>query len=862
MIFSLLVALLLPWAAGALWLAATREAQPSQTHPGRLARLLGYGFFVGQAMLYLVIVAINQISDSISSGTIFLIMACLALAGGATWLLLRHSRGAPGLLAHSTPPHQDRFGPVVKSLCWLLCAWIVLHLVFSAIDILSIPVYPWDAWLVWMYRAKAWFFSAGLSEVVAPGRWFLADSVPPYSIAAHNYPDYLSVTSAWLALSLGNWSETVVNVPGLAAAIAIGLALFGQLRRLDLPPLVNVAIPYFLISTPLFGAHVSLGGYADLWMAGFAGLGFVSILAGLPQKEKSYLLLGLGLLFFSTFIKNEGAVWFLLGTTLVVLFTLPARVNLIGAGVMAAGLLIAWLTGFTSVEIPGLGIAGLQDGRLHVPWIGRFLLQPHNVFPSYLESFFQLGSWNLLWAIVTGAAIAYLRHDIPARVRHISWAFLLLFISSQLFIFGLTSQGEWALQYTAINRLPLHFLPGLLFVVGLALQGLWAVKPDSSPRTRAWFAPVIALVITFAGIAAWAYGGSERIHKPVEPELRFVMGSGSTSAEGVTIEGYQQGFALLSSGATKIAASDFPYLDIKTTLIRFDDPERSPAFFWRTEELPDQPERLTLEDNGLTRLEGMAGWKGQVIEFGLLFPETSSPNPRLSRLSLEPASAKNRWLLTWKGWASFEPWSLRSINFVWGGAERQDLRLPVVVLAWVLVTLLLSSLPALKSNQPWPVSAALVFLLAWLVLDARWTMNGARQARALVEQGLLLSEQQRLELTPEAATVELIQRFKSKREAKDPARVLIVGDRAEFGYYLERAKYHLLPHSAQVAPRLADRFQRAVVDYVLFVDDFSSDGNWSTTWDRLPIDQNWKNALELADSTHQAILFRVKRSAP
>jgi uncharacterized membrane protein YwaF len=32
-----------------------------------------------------------------------------------------------------------------------------------------------------------------------------------------------------------------------------------------------------------------------------------------------------------------------------------------------------------------------------------------------------------------------------------------------MFIFGFTDQGIWADTYTAINRLPLHFVPALIF---------------------------------------------------------------------------------------------------------------------------------------------------------------------------------------------------------------------------------------------------------------------------------------------------------------------------------------------------------------------------------------------------------------
>ena len=83
-----------------------------------------------------------------------------------------------------------------------LLAWISLHVLFSAVDVLSIPVFPWDAWLVWMYRAKAWFYNGGLVEMVSHAQWVKTDGIPPYGVAAYDYPDFLSVVGFWVAVGL------------------------------------------------------------------------------------------------------------------------------------------------------------------------------------------------------------------------------------------------------------------------------------------------------------------------------------------------------------------------------------------------------------------------------------------------------------------------------------------------------------------------------------------------------------------------------------------------------------------------------------------------------------------------------------
>ena len=79
-----------------------------------------------------------------------------------------------------------------------------------------------------------------------------------------------------------------------------------------------------------------------------------------------------------------------------------------------------------------------------------------------------MGSWNLLWVLVAASLVLGFRSPNLVsgyRARRSALSFILIFLATQLFIFGFTDQGLWADTYTAINRLPLHFLPALLFAV-------------------------------------------------------------------------------------------------------------------------------------------------------------------------------------------------------------------------------------------------------------------------------------------------------------------------------------------------------------------------------------------------------------
>jgi uncharacterized membrane protein YwaF len=83
-----------------------------------------------------------------------------------------------------------------------------------------------------------------------------------------------------------------------------------------------------------------------------------------------------------------------------------------------------------------------------------------------------MGSWNLLWLLVAASLlIAVLGKEPPASpARRAGVAFILVFLATQLFIFGFTDQGVWADTYTAINRLPLHFAPALIFTAFIIIH--------------------------------------------------------------------------------------------------------------------------------------------------------------------------------------------------------------------------------------------------------------------------------------------------------------------------------------------------------------------------------------------------------
>lgn len=474
---ALYAGLLLPWIAGVLLLIAIERRLVASESPN-FFRQAGYGFFLGYAGLFFLVKANHYLGGSVSWLGLMLVLALLTL--GLAFLIWR----TPAAIADAVP--KDALHPKMgmtnytlkqnKAILWLtivLLGAIAVHLLIYTVDVFTQPVYPWDAWLAWVYRAKAWFLSGDMTTVISTADWFANIGTSSYTIDAWQYPTFPSVIPYWAALSLGRWSETLVNVPVLFAAIALGLALYGQCREYGLSVTASVLSCYLLYSIPLFGTHIALAGYADIWMAGFSGLGFVALMRALAQRSsqpsKPYglqMALAFVLLTLAVMVKNEGAVWLLAAIGMLIILSYRARVPVLI--LVSAGLLVlfGFAFGITHVNLPLVGNIGFEDGRLMIPFIGNFSLELHNIWNAYLTNFFAMGSWNLFWVLVLGAVMLSMRRNdnhMDKRTQHIGLTFILIFLATQLFIFGLTDQGFWADTFTAINRLPLHFVPALLF---------------------------------------------------------------------------------------------------------------------------------------------------------------------------------------------------------------------------------------------------------------------------------------------------------------------------------------------------------------------------------------------------------------
>ena len=781
----LLLGFMLPWLAGSTLLFALRR----RLAIGALSAC-GYGFFIGAALLHLLQSASYQATGSISPSqilSVFAVLTALTLASG--FMRKRQPVDTPGIVQEK-PVSSGGWGSSI------LAAFITVHAALIAIELYFRPVFPWDAWQAWLYKAKAWFYAGGLVPVALPADWLSGTGPGLYNAPAGDYPGLVSSVAYWAALCLGTWSETRVNWPVFLCGASLCLGLGGQVLALTANRQLALIACFLFITTPLVTTHLSLAGYADLWLAGYTGLGFLALLRGLLNGQKGQYILGLAFLTLGLFVKNDAALWLVCAAALILLahHPLSAAALLLGSVVLLA--LLNLLGGFM-VSLPQDGSLGLRDSTLSLGPLGTWELQLNNVAAAYARHLFATDSWHLLWylvALALGALVCVKRLHPFAKPLG---GFLGLILVSQLFLFGFTSAGQWADDGTALNRLLLHPLPAVIAVLVVVYYYFMtnSGSVDNRNLARVLTGPIAASVLLFMGTLLWLYlqAGTERSARLFAPDdFRTISGKTTVANGELLVSGYQDNAAIISAGTVYLASGDL-------SLMKLGESRRGEGlkkFFWRQANSPETLQIAELSPGqSWLDLRKYPEWRGIISEVGLLVYPSPTESPAIRSLAIYPPSTQNLARMMVGQWFDHGRWSQASINVVQTSAGGTLVPVPLLVAVWLALGLAANAL--LPGGASGRGAIAGLILFAWIALDARWAHRNVEQAIATVRFYHNAKYPEALDMGFDEQTAEMASGLRD-RLGENPATVVIAGHNTADRFRALRAKYLLLPHASYV----------------------------------------------------------------
>jgi hypothetical protein len=459
---GLLVAQLLPWACGAVWIRWLL----ARTGRSNLAIVLGQGFFIGIFLTTLVVRLWDVLGMTLNFTALASVVAALTLLGA----LLQLKR--PATVSVTVKPSPSPPVPWHFALVGILLALVVWRYSTLFQELLLRPLYAWDAWMNWAPKAIVWFHQGTLVDYVSPEGWLTA-GVDDYTLGnrkAWNYPITVPLIQLWNMLGAGTWDHGGVYLSWLLAPLCLGLALFGHLRLAGVSlPLAAVAA-YLLLSMPYLNVHSVLAGYADIWVAAAFALGVCALREWEHTRHWAFAALSLALAALCAQLKVPGIFMalILLGVGLRASFALPP--------LREAGLTLVLLLGVAvlvalgvSAEIPYLGHVTLSFERMEIGRIGFFDPALHPVGGVIAETFFELINWHLLGYLVPAILLYGLfRGRLLQSPDAATLAAILAFVFI-LSVFFFTGYYVQALNYVTLNRALLYTVPAIIFVSTLHL---------------------------------------------------------------------------------------------------------------------------------------------------------------------------------------------------------------------------------------------------------------------------------------------------------------------------------------------------------------------------------------------------------
>ena len=437
------IGILLPWLTGVAWLRYRWRGALE----GALALWLGYGYVLGFVLTTLLLRGFDAVG--------------LPLTFSATALTLAGSAGL-GLFATRNVPWRhrgeesglgrERSDDKAKAVFAILILLLFVRYTGLGLELALRPTFAWDTWASWAPKARVWYELRALVPFVDWSAWLQQGPGGAYTIAAHHYPPTVPLIQVWMSLALGRWDDSLMNLPWLFCAVALGLGFYGQARVWGVRPLPSLVAVYFLLSVPLLNTQVALAGSADLWLAAVYGLAAMAFLQWCRTRELRQALLALALAAACALIKVPGLMWMLTFVPAFVAATCRVPKKLLTAGGLVAG-----------ASVIGLAISG---PHVSLPYLGRYELGFHpDVFGVFTDVFFSLATWHLFWYLWFAIVVV----TMPALVvsQPVFRAMAILVATAFVFVPGVyvfTSLAEFAIDYTQINRACLHMAPMLAFV--------------------------------------------------------------------------------------------------------------------------------------------------------------------------------------------------------------------------------------------------------------------------------------------------------------------------------------------------------------------------------------------------------------
>jgi hypothetical protein len=279
-------------------------------------------------------------------------------------------------------------------------------------------------------------------------------------------------------------------------------------------------------------------------------------------------------------------------------------------------------------------------------------------------------------------------------------------------------------------------------------------------------------------------------------DLAMVRGTGAIVGDELVVTAPDASGTVIISLNAQFRSSQYPTI----AWIGADFPDQARVtMLWNSDYLPGRVNVVPVDiEAGRLRpvqVLGTRRWVGTITGLALTVQGPFAAPLRIRGVVAKPMGALGTLRDRAAEWLVFEGWTGTSINGVVGGADTQDLPLPVLLAAAVTLAGILAYALARWAPRALgigvPAAIAIAFALAWLVEDTRWTWNLARQVAETASRYGGKDAHERNLAAEDGALYAFIEKARAVMPA-EPVRVFVLAD---IPYFRGRAAYHLYPHN-------------------------------------------------------------------
>lgn len=336
--------------------------------------------------------------------------------------------------------------------------------------------------------------------------------------------------------------------------------------------------------------------------------------------------------------------------------------------------------------------------------------------------------------------------------------------------------------------------------------------PDPVPAKRASAALCAALVFVIAvGASLLAYAAltlpgawfpRDSPKAWAASDLALVRGTGQLAGEELVVTASGADNIALVRAPVDLRSSDYPA--IVWVGVDFSD-TATVSLLWRSDYAPERLNHAQVRvESGRPMPVVLAkdpAWIGRITGVALAIRGPLPQPIRIRGVVAKPMGLIETLHDRASEWLAFESWTGTSINTISGGADIQDLPLPLLLAAAVTgavgIVALIRRLRASAFGMTTIELAAAFFLVAWLLLDARWMWNLTRQGAVTAKEFAFKTTDEKHSTEEDAALYAFVSQALKVLPA-EPARVIVAADA---DYFRGRAAYHLYPHNVFFDPR-------------------------------------------------------------